>query len=254
MIERRIFYIHTKRIKVADIKLLAKMMDDECHNLQLLHDEKVKSGELTKYVSAPAATFVIVTKDNIEYEGPLDDIQNIDIFTNKAIIEATLSIRYRISDIQVNAHFADDLNVNKHSYIQVEGTDRMWIGGMFNKLQEAVSSFEDQVSVFKKYKWPISIMVGILGGYGLGWLFSLLLPLTSNARQAVFITVSSMSLIAIIPIFENYLSKLWPDIEIIPFLEHERILDRRRKYLFFVISVILIPLAISVVTQFINPK
>jgi len=61
----------------------------------------------------------------------------------------------------------------------------------------------------------------------------------------VFTIVMLSGFLAISLLLENFLDKLWPDIEIVPSQEHERILDKRRGYLKWVITAIIIPFAIS---------
>jgi len=244
-LEKRIAYLHTKRIKAADIRKILNIIEKEYEALQQSHKVRAEKKELSPGSMAPNAKIWLLTEDNIEYRYFLEDFKTTDVLDTKVIIRVICNLEYRKEGIDLNISFSDSLATNYRSFIEIEGSDPTSVSGLLNRLLERTNSFEKQNILFRRFKWPISIILGILGGYFLGWISVLPISLESQLRSLVFTIVMLSGFLAISLLLENFLDKLWPDIEIVPSQEHERILDKRRGYLKWVITAIIIPFAIS---------
>jgi hypothetical protein len=247
MLETRYAHIHAKKIKAADIRRMAEIIHDVFLQLSKNHKAGVKSEKISKYQPLPEARFRITTKDNVEYTSELESLQNSGILDTKVIIMAVLQLENHHKDIAVS--LADSLATRYSSYVEVKGDDSTWVNGIFGRLNEAINACEDQKSAIRIFRWPISVILGVLGGYFLGWLFTLPIPLSQEIRVLVGTIVSMVGFFAILFLFEDYLSKLWPDVEIVPVSEHQRVLDRRRKSLKWIVTAIFIPFAISAIVS-----
>jgi hypothetical protein len=159
-------------------------------------------------------------------------------------------LKYYDKDKEIIVHLDDSLNTNNISYVKVRGDDSIWANGIFSKLVQSINTFEKQSSFARAFRWPLSVLLGILGAYPVAWLSTLFIPQTEKFRGSVFGLVYIAALFTIGGLLADYFSKLWPDIEIVPEPPHEKILFKRREQLKYVITVIIIPFIISAVVSF----
>lgn len=254
MIEKRTKIVNSKRIKANNIRTIARTVYDEYSRFLQDRQDKINKKEISKYSSEPEIAFEIAVKDDIEYSS-----NSMEVFENGGVLDSKVieGFTFRFYYLHKASIY---ININNPEYssvhiIRVEGDDSTWVNGTFSKLSDVADSWERQNTVYKTFRWPISIILGILGGFFLGWLFTLPIsqPLgnlnTSALKAAVFIPIFTIGFMVIMLLFENYINKLWPEIEIVPELEHERKLDKSRSRLKYIVSVIVIPFIISVIVN-----
>jgi hypothetical protein len=253
--EKRVAKIKLRRFKAEDIKRLAKIIQLEYLNASTLHDEKIKNGSIPKRTPEPRIVFKVTTIEDFEYTLEPFEFENVEQILNTKIIK-TFSLSFASFENNSNIEVAvtDSQYGNTPRTIQVEGTDSTWVNGMFNRLVESINLCEKQ-SIIPKFRWPIAFVMTILGAYGLGWLITIPLPkLTAAGKpndltQSIFAFIYLISFFVFLPLLGIYLKKLWPDIEIVPLLTHERKLEKWRKSLYFVATIIIIPFIISIVAN-----
>lgn len=259
MIERRTKKINKRKIRANDIRMMAEIIRDEYTHFLKQHESEVLEGRLSEYDSGPKMSFKVITKDDVEYASDAMDLFKADGVLDRKVITG-FSLNFFYTSITAGIHIAisDSRHTNRPSTIEVEGRDSTWVNGTFSKLSEAVDSWERQGSVWKDFRWPISVILGIFGGFTLGWLLTLPLEKASESSQAtnttlaIFVCISFIAFWVILYLFESYLSKLWPDIEIVPEPEHERKLDKKRGRFKYVMLGIVIPFLASVIANWLT--
>jgi len=243
MIEKRVKAVNAKRIKASDIRALARIFQDEYSRLLQMHEEDINKGKKEKYVDKPKLNSDVTTKDGVEYSSDsMELFESGGILDNKVVTELSLRLSYALKEARIWVHIADSQLARYQSFIQIEGNDSTWVHGTFSKLTECVDSWEKQDAKLKRFRWPISFFAAIVAGFSVGWLFTI--PLrgaeegsqSNDAIASIFVFISLITAMIVLFFLPDYLNKLWPDIEIVPVLEHERKLDKRRKYLWIVVS------------------
>jgi hypothetical protein len=256
MIETRTLRIQNKRINTTDVKRVSEVILQEYLKLSQNHTRRVENNELAKYHRMPEASFSITTKDGVNYTAPLEKLADSDILDSKVVTDIHFKLYYYIEDIDLRVHISDSLSSGYHSFVEVQGSDSLWCRGIFDRLKEIISSFEAQSALFRSFRWPISVIFGLFVGYTLSWIVTLLIQQPNELRSVVISFVSVGGFMTTVFLFEDYLSKLWPAVELVPALEHERILEKRRRRLTWVITVIVVPFLIAIVVSLIqtSPK
>lgn len=253
MIEKRTARVNRKKIKANDIRTIARIIENEYLSLLHKHENDVDNGTLSENVSKPAIHFKITTSDDTEYSSEsIELLKDSGILDTKVIYRFSIGLCYYTRDIDITVDIADSQFRGYPGTIEVKGTDSIWVNGIFGKLLDAVNSWEIQDAIFKRFKWPISTIFGIITAFTIGWLITLPLqkptagPEMGEEAISVFIITALFTLPTVLFLFENYLQKLWPDIEIVPVPEHERKLDKNRRILYFVIIAIIVPFVVSI--------
>jgi hypothetical protein len=251
MLEKRSKAVTSRKVTANDLRELARLIQDEYARLREVHQEAINSGRITKYASGPRLRTRVMTKDTVEYSSDsMEPFEKGGILDTKVVTECSISLIYEAQQASVSARIVDSQSSPIKSLIEVEGNDRTWVSGTFSRLLDCANSWEKQGSVFKRYRWPISFFAALFIALSLGWLLTIPLRGTEKANDAVPGIFAIIFGAAGMPVFfflADFLDKLWPDIEIVPVPEHERRLDKRRKYLWGVISLILIPVVIAIV-------
>jgi len=253
MKEKRTFQVKAKRIEVSGIRMIAKIIQNEYNRLLKAHHERVEKKEISQYASEPLISCNVETRDGVRYSSDSFELFDTgEVLDTKAIALFSLKLSYSAGDARVEVAIADSQQASRFNHVEVEGANSTWVNGMLGKLKEAIESWPKQDSALLKFKWPVSVVVGILVGYGVGWLFTLLVPgpaADSKDRLFVFVMISLLTFPLCTFVLEGYIERLWPNVEIVPALEHERKLDKRRKWLYGVVGVLVIPFAISAIVN-----
>lgn len=255
MIEKRSSSIHLKVIKATDIIQLAKLFNEIHKELLNNRDNDIKNKIISEYTSKPNISFHLKSDDGIEYSS-----DNLELFQEDGVIynRVFIELGFRVSYFGLNYEARMSLSSNKYSnsYFEVEGRDNTWVVSTFQRLQECVSLWEHQESKIKRYGWPISIILTLMTGWFVGSIvFFVLNRFFDELGPSVYYSCTIGGFLVLFSYLPDKLAgsfaELWPDIEIVPNPEHKRILQRKRRNLSWIFSIIIIPFIISIIVALI---
>lgn len=250
MKEKRSFEIKSKIVTPADVRRIANLFYD-------ISSEYVNSVQKNDPNADYRRGFKVVTTDGTEYStATLDIFKSEGILDSKNVQEIGMSFWVYKLNTDISIRLRDSRYNGWGNHISVEGIESTWVSGTFSRLLECVNSWKNQSSIGKKYKWLISVLIGLLLGWAIGtvvlsiisvfsakfefsWLSPYLIPFMGFAGFGTFIA-------------EHYITKLWPEIEIVSGPEHSRELSKKRKRITFVLTAIVLPLTLGVLGSIIG--
>lgn len=197
--------------------------------------------------------------------------KSIDIFNDDGIIDTkrTESIEMALRDYDLDQYIT--ISIVKNGYrddLTVEGDDQYWVNGCFNRLTEIINAVKPQVDWPYKYRRILFHIIALGVGsiiYFLYWALILrhlqpianpgeiLKQLRSFARNNLWfsyvlqwISAYGFGIGWAFSLRERLLS-LWPNIEFDFGPEHFNLEKKRRRHLSAIATLVVLPLAISVV-------
>lgn len=254
MIEKRASPIKLKVIKPADIVHVARLFFTIYEELLVKHQEKTK--EKGTFIGAhPEISFHISTNDGIEYSSDsLELFQPDGIVFDKIVSGFSFDVRYYLMNIDVS------LSISSGKYprgeIEVKGNDSNWVALTFQKLNDLITPWENQDTKIKRYRWPISVLLLVMSGWIVGTItFFIVNSFVTNMKPNsifIFIMISCWAFLGIFVFFlPDYFDSLFPNIEIVPGQEHMRTLSKKRSYLKYIFTAVIIPFIIAFITSLI---
>jgi hypothetical protein len=246
----------------TDIRRIAKVLNEAFQN-----------AKKNKHHSSIA--FRLYCQGGISYESDsiniLDDGGPLDI-------KRTQTIQITFYDYETERNI--DFSIREGNYyggeLSVRGTDKNWVQGNFTTLQEIIDSIKPQENVILKYK---NIVFHIIA-FGTGSLFYLLLnflifqhipipnrtiEISSEFLKSVFLFLkANLWILYLILVFllwfegvvtfayplHKWLLELWPEIEFDFGPDHLNKNKIRRQRIWIVASLVIIPIAVNIFTNF----
>lgn len=245
MIEKRSSSIHEKVIKPVDIINLAKLFDEIHKELMDKYNNDVKNKIISDYSSKPNISFHLQSDDGVEYSS-----DNLELFQKDGVIynRAFIHLGFRVSYYELNFEARISLSERLCDF-EVEGSDVNWVRSTFQRLQECASLWEHQESAFKRWRWPISIILILMADWVLIYVVVKISSLFSESVSFPAVITLVVLIVSVICVFNlaEYFYKLWPDVEIVPEPEHKRVLQKKRSQIKWIFSVIIIPFIITLI-------
>jgi hypothetical protein len=262
--EKREVSIDNKIFTKDDIISLIKLFN-KLSNEILDKSKKIKREELIrkgckessieeKDIDNSNSSLELISSDNSTYTASLDQILDEDaIFSNKKITEINLYFTECVLDSQFKIRIMH--SGSSSSYVSVEGQDRAWVNGTIRLIEDFLSNCRNQSTFVKKFQILIialTILILMLFLLNLIELFiktQLPFPkIVANlfTKDLIFFLIV-LSLITATPAIFIYewLKKLFPRIEIQTGKDFQKIESEKRKKLWIITSIIVIPTIIS---------
>jgi len=152
-------------------------------------------------------------------------------------------------DINIELNHGKDGKIDGH----ISGHDELWVNGVHKSIEEIVSNWERQNQIPYKYWWLIAI--GTITVILVPIYFLLIGLSSSNKFLAYSFSLILWFVFSGIVILLFYLipkiRELYPPIEFLIGPEHKKIEERRRKMIYAIVIILLIPLFISVIASII---
>lgn len=252
--ESRIYTISEKILELPHIRELAVIIWGEYQKFKIL-DSETEIG------------FSVKCFDRSHYQS-----SNISIFDDHSIINKK---RIKSVSISLTGRHSISLHIRHgnslESTFDVSGDDNMWVNGVTGKLNESLDGIPDQKSYLQQSGSQIGMAFFIFivltivvtkaldilnrgdSDYSSFWSISII-PNVHSWSIAGFITwgiLGGILAIGIVGKIQEYAKKLWPSIELQIGPEHKRSEKRQRDFYFLLTSVIIIPLLMSLLMEFI---
>lgn len=241
--EKRKLYLADLRITLNSIKSLAQLIEMEASKLSQLKE--------SFYLS-----YSVDADDDSSYESQSSIIFNEESIVKLKVIEK-VSIRFSSSDYSKNIEvyvrhgWEDEADDN---YILVSGTNSNWVSGTLESLTAIIDSFEPQPKILEK----IQLVNGGAWFTGCIYMLSLFKQHFDSIKNE---SISSLVFITFIGIFfaggiltSNYLRSILPVIEIQTGPEHRQLPKQKRKRVAAVLSLIIIPIVLTILYDIIKWK
>jgi hypothetical protein len=200
----------------------------------------------------------ITSSDNSRYSGPLEDIMDKGgILENKKITEISLYFAEPVfnSSILIRIRHSE----YDSSYVVIEGKDRTWVNGTTRIFEDFLSDCKNQPKIVKKLQWLIILFSIIFFNLLLLNLIELIVnKILIISRSKIdhfsiygdwnailfFLGISLITMFPSISIYQ-WIEELWPKIEIQTGKDFQNIEKVKRKKLWVILSIIIIPSIIS---------
>lgn len=240
MIEKQKLNIKNKIVTATDIRRLAKTFSEICA------EYVSKASEENRRQRDTLPKYRMVSKDDTEYEtSDLDIFETDGILDTKVFKEVGMHFgNYKEANIDIYIYDSGLAGFNI-SRIEVEGETHSWVSDTFHRLEDCTSSWADQNLIVRKYKWPISLSLVYLIGLTVVSLISAFSPAVDSLASSPELALYPLIGLGLSVFMAEYLDKLWPELELVPVSAHEQKLQNMRKRLKYVLTAIIVPLAIS---------
>ncbi len=249
--EKRILDINNLVFSKSDIKLIAEIFNEEYqkekdNNPYCNFDFEVKCYDQTSYGT-----------DNLDLleEGGEFDIKSIYF----------INLLFRGSDKRMEFGLNKE-NVYRSNQLSIEGNDADWVAGRFSDFEKVIKSVKPQQSKVKKYSFSLKLIFVSLFYltifYILDTLINKFFSLHTTPRlsmediMAIYLNLYIFCIGSSLGIafylsgnITSWVLDLWPDIEFDFGPEHLKIEKLRRKRIWIVISITIIPFIISILVN-----
>ena len=243
-------------VKPSDIRELAKKVYEEY--------------ESDNESDRKSINFILKGADGTQYES-----EDIKIFSDSGILDTRRIIGIEI----IYFNHVNDKSISirlKHAvidyewenYISVSGSHELWVNGIIKSFEDIISNWKKQVTWPHKYDWFLMIIfaigIGLLYLNFLNFIFTYIIvvhPISPKPQWAVelrpifiFIYYIFGFLFGMWPAsyIVDELKKLYPIVELRTGPEHTQVEAKKRRKLYAIISMGVIPLIISLVVELIK--
>lgn len=244
--------INLRRIKANDIRAIAKLANSEYVEFQKQFDALKNNSKQGTPNTPPSIIFRLETIDDIEYSS--DSVELFaegEILDTKTVRKFHIDLEYKVLSAQIHVAIADSQYNKRPRLLEIQSTNELWVDGTFAKFMEIINSWEKQSSITTRFRGFLAIFVAAVGAIGIWRLIETILAKQSAKEQLSTSDINAVMFISMIVFFMtftfflSYIPKLWPEIEIVPTPEHERKLDKKRKSLWAIATLVGIPLVID---------
>lgn len=240
--EKRKLFFTGKRITPQIVRDISELIELEVNKL------KPKKNEYYLMYSIDA-------KDNTSFESQSPAIFSEGGLIEKRVIES-ISMEFHTNDHSkiIEVHFNHSLeNSNSENYIAVSGDNSNWVNGILQRLAETVDASEMQPKWIKYLGFTILIFCGLF----LTMYFRILNSSTnikelSGSIWILLVMLIPISILVSFRYFYNYISNLYPSIELQTGPKHAQRPQINRRKTQFIIVTILIPLVLSFIYDLIK--
>jgi len=246
----------SRHLKIEDIIV---RLDNIRKVVQILKDKFSKNESVAIYC-------VIRYADNSSFES-----EEVSLFFNDAILNtqrvSSLEITFQSEEEQSYIHIEITHGPsNLNNSITVRGINSEWVNDTATKLQNAVNIFEPQNKIYKKYKLWFHIPFSISIGLALVWIASLIFSETTQATGGLikqllglaktltqtnsiykYVVSYFLGSIPAVALAYKLSTSLWPSIEIQIGPKHTFVEEKRRKMLWGIFLLGVLPLLSSLV-------
>jgi len=255
MLERRYFSIRKKRVTPENLERIIAFAQEEHKHLLSKHQDLIKNDKYPSLVRGPIIKLEIKTQDNVDYIFNSSNITtSINLLQLKVIKGFSLYLDY--NDYTIDIEIEHSNSSFNSSHVTIQSTDSLWVIGTFSQLKEIIDSFENQWTFLRITKFPLSILLGFLSSLGVILIFAQIVPKSADNvvyndnRNFIITIIFTVVTVAVASFLNDYIEKVWPEVEIIPGPEHERKIQKQRKYLWVIISLLILPLIINIITKY----
>jgi len=218
---------------------------------QKIYEEYEKDADSDKSIN-----FILRGVDGTQYES-----DNKEIFSHNGILDTRriIEIEMRYSNytndkriyIQLS-HTVEDYEWA--NYISVSGPDELWVNGVIKSFEDIISNWEKQVNWPHKYS-RLLIMVFAVGiGLSFALLALNLLYFISTdviIQPSYYVAAIGLGMFPAFYIIDK-LKELYPVVELRTGPEYTQVEVRKRKKLYTIILLVVIPLVISLIIELIK--
>lgn len=238
--EKRKLTFKFKRITPKIIREFSNIIENEVNFLIIENDT-----ELYKMYSIDAI-------DNTSFESQSSEIFNENQIIENRIIKKVLMRFYTLDnsksiEIQL-VHLAKDENFE--NFLTVSGDDPTWVNGTLVRLTEILNMAEKQ----SKNQYSGWLICGLVVLFNVEY-FRLFLPHIQTTNEIVScITICGPFIASLFMAtkFNEYISDVWPEIELQTGPGHQRLPSKRRKKIQWLTVTIILPLILSAIYDIIK--
>jgi len=195
--------------------------------------------------------FILRGVDGTQYESDNKEIfSHNGILDTRRIIEIEMRYTNYTNDKRIYIQLSHTVEDYKWAnYILVSGSDELWVNGVIKSFEDIISNWEKQVNWPHKYSWLLIMVFAV--GIGLSFA-SLALNLLYFISTDVIITTASVFGLSLAWYIVNKLKELYPVVELRTGPEYAQVEVRKRKKLYIIISIVVIPLVIALIIELIK--
>ena len=237
-------------VKPQDIRELAKKVYEEYES----DDEKPNYKEIK---------FILKEADGIRYES-----EDLKILSENGLLDTRRIIGVEIAYFNYKSMRGISVKLDhaprdygSENYIYVSGPDELWVNGVIKSFESIIANWEKQVSLLYNYSWPLQAVFALVIGFPLFYLLHQIYSSPSSESQlgtkiAVFVDYFIYFMLAFIlgmwpaSIIVDQLKKLYPIVELRTGPQHTHMEANRRKKLYFILTMGVLPLIISLLVKF----
>jgi hypothetical protein len=263
MIIKKDYYISGVVVTPANIWELANRINDEYKK----DIENCNEGEKSRLRIA----FILNSFDGTQYESQDITMLSADgILSTRKIISVEISYRVTFMDKSINVRLFHSSQKSRYNSVQIKGCDEVWTNGVLTSIKEIITTWKKQNPRYKKYRTPLVCF----GAITIGWsLRSILYFIGETLRKITHINISvsnetlqllkstsplltlldyaayfGLGLFAITAAL-NKIDDLFPDVEFLTGPEHMQTESLKRKRLYKIITVVILPLLIAILIR-----
>jgi len=243
--------IETRHVKISnvvitsdDIRALATIVDNASK-------EKINDKSYYSY-SFGAKAF-----DDSEYESTSCDVfRKGGVLETKRIQEVNIYFSEHSTNSRMNIRITHGDSRSMSNEITVSGTDSTWVNGVMRQFEDIINNLEKQKTWPKQFYWVIVIILALGIGRIISFLLFDVIFVHSIRREPAtpFIGWIVVFLFIFLPasLLSDKIVKLWPSIEIRAGKDYAQIEKRKRYRLWILMSLGIIPILISIITEIIK--
>lgn len=230
-------------VKPANIRELAKKVYEEYGS------DKESDGK--------NINFILRGIDGTQYES-----EDIEVFSDGGILDTRRIVAVEMTysnytdDKRISIKLEHDIkDYGWRNVIFVSGPDEVWVNGVIKHFEDAIVNWEKQVNWPYKYSWLLTIIFAIGINFPcsniLNFIIHLIKPESSVTLGPLFFSFFMVGLLLALYIVDK-LKELYPVVELRIGPEHTQLEVKRRRKLYAVISIVVIPLVISLIIELIK--
>jgi len=193
--------------------------------------------------------------DGTQYEGKDKEIfSHNGILDTRRIIEIEMRYTNYTNNKSIYIKLSHTVEYEWKNYILVSGPDELWVNGVVKSYEDIISNWEKQVNWPHKYSRLLIMVFAV----GIGLSFALLgLNLLYFISTDVIIHPFYYVVAIVFGMFPalyivDKLKELYPIVELRTGPEYAQVEVRKRKKLYIIISIVVIPLVISFIIELIK--
>lgn len=192
--------------------------------------------------------------DDTRYESTSDEfLQEGEIFDIKKVESIDFDYCYWTGGDSDRITISIKQGICGHCNFLVSGGNKNWVAGSFSKIESIINSLNPQKNIIDKYYTSLNIILIVFFDY---IFLSIFIFLFHNHLQKITNLEFLFYIIPIITIFSamlsswpiNRLLKLWPVIEFDFGPEHMKVEKQRRKKVWNLLTIVIIPLILGIIT------